>query len=402
MITRMDSTYHSKRTKVLVLTGSIGHGHKQAANAIQETMKQRYGDQAEIIIVDYLEQSAPYLHNVGSYCFIQLLKYFPSTYGVLFEWTRKDRKLAHLIKSVRLTSVRPLVRLIRELQPTVIVSTFPAAAAAVSKLRERSIITCPTATVITDHTDHSFWIYPFTDLYMVGSEHAKNKLIQQGVDHKHISVSGIPVHPAFYAAYEKQELRKQHGLRSDKMTVLLMGGGCGLLDPAILHTLEASPTANKIQIIVVCGNNVRLQQQLSQWSQQVAMDVHVHGYVTNMHEYMAMADVMITKSGGVTTAEAIAQHLPLIIYKPLPGQERDNIEYLLQTGLACCARDLKELRTCITDFVDNPSKLEQMRHSARIERSTAELDSAELLMELTETSQGIMHTGASWFRRRTV
>ncbi|MDZ7543691.1 galactosyldiacylglycerol synthase, partial [Clostridium perfringens] len=136
-------------------------------------------------------------------------------YGTLFEWMRKDRKLAQFIKNVRLTSLRPLAKLIRETDPTIVVSTFPAASAAISKLKERRIINCPTATVITDHTDHSFWLYPYTDMYLVGSEHAKQKLEQQGIRSSKIVVTGIPVRPAFYDAYNKEELRVQHGLHTE-------------------------------------------------------------------------------------------------------------------------------------------------------------------------------------------
>ncbi|MGZ9585737.1 MGDG synthase family glycosyltransferase [Paenibacillus marinisediminis] len=394
--TQTDKTH---RTKVLVLTGSLGHGHVQAASAIEELMRKRYGNHIEVQIVNYLEQMAPHLHMVGSYCFVQWLKHFPGMYGTLFEWMRKDRKLAQFIKNVRLTSLRPLAKLIRETDPTIVVSTFPAASAAISKLKERRIINCPTATVITDHTDHSFWLHPYTDMYLVGSEHARQMLENQGIRSSKIVVTGIPVRPAFYNTYNKEELRVQHGLHTEKLTVLLMGGGCGLLDPAILHALESAAWAKDLQVVVVCGHNDKLQRELQHWSEKVSLNVHIKGYIDNIHEYMAMADVMITKSGGVTTAEAIAQHLPLIIYKPLPGQEQDNITYLLKTGLASVAEDVPSLLKCLSRFTAQPELLKEMRQAVQQEQSGTEQDPIDVIMQLKCLPAPAMRTAPSWFRR---
>lgn len=390
---------HLHTAKVLVLTGSLGHGHIQTANAIKETIQQRYGRRADVQIVDYLELTSPHLHNVGSYCYVQWVKHFPSMYGGLFELTRKERKFAQAIKSIRLSSLRKLTKLIQEMEPTIVVSTFPAASAAVSKLRERGIIQCAAATIITDHTDHSFWIHPYTDLYMVASEQAKEMLIEQGIAPNRITVTGIPLRPAFYKKYDKYALREQYHLQPNKLTVLIMGGGCGLLDPAVLESLEEAPWARNIQIIVICGNNERLQHHLEHWAAQVSLDVVVRGYTQNIHEYMAMSDLMITKSGGVTISEAIAQRLPLLVFKPLPGQEQDNIDYLLRTGLACSARNVNSLLGHLANFAKQPQQLEMMRRNAEAICSPIERDAIDVLMELERMPAPLIRTSPSWFKR---
>lgn len=119
------------------------------------------------------------------------------------------------------------------------------------------------------------------------------------------------------------------------MTVLLMGGGCGLLDPDFFRAMEEADWAADMQFIVICGRNERLQRHLEEWAASSPLHVRVEGYVQPVHEYMAMSDLLITKPGGVTTTEAVVQRLPLLVYKPLPGQEQDNIRYLVRKGLAC-------------------------------------------------------------------
>ncbi|UHA76005.1 UDP-N-acetylglucosamine 2-epimerase [Paenibacillus sp. 481] len=391
----------TQKAKVLVLTGSIGHGHLQTANAIREIAEKWFPHEADVHVVDYMEQVSPYLHEVSSYCFVQWVKLFPSMYGYLFEKTRRDRKLSQMLKSVRFSSLRPLEKLINQMQPTVIVSTFPAASAAVSKLKERGVTNCQTATIITDYTDHSFWIYPFTDLYMVGSTDAKAQLVSQGIQPSRIEVTGIPVRPAFYDDYDKQILRQRYGLDPSKMTVLLMGGGCGLLDPTLLTDLEEAEWAEDMQFVVVCGNNDKLRQRLSKWATTSALHVHVEGYIEPIHEYMAMSDLMITKSGGVTTTEALAQRLPLIVHKPLPGQERDNVRYLLRNGLARSAEHTQDLLEQLAAFAAHPEMLQRMSERALVERQQNATGALSAILRVQQQPQQAVVV-KKWYRRSVV
>ncbi|EPY09712.1 MULTISPECIES: MGDG synthase family glycosyltransferase [Paenibacillus] len=402
MFERMEAPSTPGRAKVLVLSGSIGHGHMQTAQAIKETAERWYGTEADVHVVDYMEQVSPHLHSVGTYCFVQWVKLFPSMYGYLFNMTRKDRKLAQLLKGVRFTSLRPLIKLVEQMKPTVIVSTFPAASAAVSKLKERGMIDCPAVTVITDHTDHSFWLHPYTDLYLAGSEDAKTQLIEQGVPQSRIQVTGIPVRPAFYESYSKTELRKKYELDSSKLTVLLMGGGCGLMDPSMLDVIEQAGWAQDMQFIIICGSNDKLRSQLERWAESSPLHVRIEGYVKPVHEYMAMSDLMITKSGGVTTSEAVVQQLPLLVYKPLPGQEQDNIRYLLRSGVACCAEDAEELVAQLSIFSRHPETLQWMRERAQEEAPRSPFHAMDAIVNAQRHSLSRRHTMEQWLNETIV
>ncbi|MCY9508753.1 glycosyltransferase [Paenibacillus larvae] len=391
-----------KQIKVLVLTGSLGHGHIQVANAIREMANRWDHHQVNVEIIDYMELVSPNLHDISSTCFLQWVKHFPSSYGLLFEMTRKDRMLAQFIKSIRFTSLKPLIQRIEDEQPDVIIITLPAASAAVSKIKERGLIDCPAVTVITDHTDHSFWLHPYTDKYWVGSEDAKNKLLRQGIPASSIEITGIPVRPVFYETYDQTLLREQYGLNQEATTILLMGGGCGLIDSTLLRSLEEAEWTRSLQFVVICGRNKSLRKRLERWSAQTLLDVHVIGYTKNVHDYMAMADLMITKSGGVTTAEAIARRLPLLIYKPLPGQEQDNIDYLIRNGVACCADNRLQLFYQLFFLITHEDKLQKMRARAQLLRQPKPLDLIKTLVHVQEQpvlQPSRVHT---WFRRSVV
>ncbi|GAC41998.1 MGDG synthase family glycosyltransferase [Paenibacillus popilliae] len=390
------------KEKVLVLAGSLGHGHLQAAHAIREAARTWCPQEAEVHVVDYLEQVSPHLHTVGSYCFVQWLKMFPNMYGLLFEMTRRDHRFSQLIKNVPLTRLRPLIKLIRKLQPTIIVSTFPAASAAVSRLKERGAVQCGLVTVITDHTDHSFWIHPHTDRYLVGSEEARAKLAGQGIPASRIEVSGIPVRPEFYGSYDKAALRRRHGLDTKRMTVLLMGGGCGLLDPEFFRAMEETDWAADMQFIVICGRNERLRRHLEEWAASSPLQIRVEGYVQPVHEYMAMSDLLITKPGGVTTTEAVVQRLPLLIYKPLPGQEMDNIRYLVRKGLACQAEIPEDLVSQLSSFASRPEALQWMSVRAQAERQHTHARVLEAILQVERHPIVPRRTARLRFRRNYV
>ena len=118
-----------------------------------------------------------------------------------------------------------------------------------------------------------------------------------------------------------------------------------------------------------------------------------------IHELMALSDVMITKSGGVTTAEAMALHLPLIVYKPLPGQEQDNIRYLVNNGLAQYAHNAAHLTYVLSELVDHPAQLHKMSVRAAEEHSKMKGDALSLMMELRKQPVHTPVLVKKWLRR---
>ena len=102
-----------------------------------------------------------------------------------------------------------------------------------SYLKCNGLTTVPTVTVMTDYTDHSYWIHPGTDHYLVGAEHVKQSLLRYRIPEQRIMVTGIPIRMPFTQTYDRNELRDKHGLHRDMPTVLVMGGGHGLIGKSV-------------------------------------------------------------------------------------------------------------------------------------------------------------------------
>jgi processive 1,2-diacylglycerol beta-glucosyltransferase len=138
------------------------------------------------------------------------------------------------------------------------------------------------------------------------------------------------------------------------------------------------------QLLFVCGKDERLRQVIEQLAQRAPMPVRVFGYVREIPQLMAMSDLMISKAGGVTTSEALAAELPMVLINPIPGQEEENTTFLLSAGAAIIAPRPAALRSLIADLLDHPERLARLREGARrVKRPDAAALAAEAILSLT-------------------
>lgn len=354
-----------KKQKMLILCGQLGHGHVQAAMAVKEAAGISCPE-VDVQIVDFMEWNHPYFHQLSRYLFIQSVKNFPNVWGYLYQKTRYDNTFTHLCKKFRTFALKRVMKLLSEVKPTVVVCTFPSAAAAMSLLKTRGLTKVPTVTVITDHTDHSYWIHPFTDHYLVGSAAVRKALMRLHIPDSQISVTGIPVRPQFCQEYDRRMIAAKHGLDPAKKTVLVMGGGCGLIGSELSDLINSRGfLPDPLQFIVVCGKNQKLYERFAEELKSSPHHILLTGFVEHIHEFMAISDLIVTKPGGLTSSEAAALSIPMLLYKPLPGQEQDNAVVLTEAGVAVEARNERQLRELLGSMLNSPEQLSLMKENAR-------------------------------------
>jgi processive 1,2-diacylglycerol beta-glucosyltransferase len=170
-------------------------------------------------------------------------------------------------------------------------------------------------------------------------------------------------------------------LNPHERTILIMGGGQGL-GPinAIIGSLEK--VRQEIQEIIITGTNKKLHNSIKKRAKGCKKRIINLGYVNNVHELMSIADIIITKPGGITTAEALVKKLPMIIVRPLPGQEANNTAYLTKKGAAIKLDDPREINQVIEDILSDQAKLKAFSEAAgRISKPQASMDIAKLLLQ---------------------
>jgi processive 1,2-diacylglycerol beta-glucosyltransferase len=220
------------------------------------------------------------------------------------------------------------------------------------------------------------------DVYVVPAEEVKQRFVVNGVAPDRVRVYGIPVDPHFLDPVDRQAVAQQFGLDPNQPGILVMGGGGGF-GPLreLMQSLDRVPVA--CQFVVLAGTN----QALLSWFRQQRFQHRVlaNGYVDSVPQLMSLATLIITKPGGLTTAESLAMGLPLLIVTPIPGQEMCNARYLLSQRAAVQLNAPREAGEVVTAFLSNPERLAQLRARAKpLAYPDSALQSARLLIELAD------------------
>lgn len=353
-----------KGKKILILTGRFGEGHRQAANALQEAARFEHSNM-ETEVVDFMQWAYPNLFPVSHNIFIRGIKTFPKLYGYLYKKTYEPNYFSKKLNQLFLVGLGKMLTLVLTEKPVVVVSTFPFSSYIFSKLKEFGLTNVPLITVITDHTHHSYWLHPCTNQYIVDSESTKDELIRVGIPSGKIAATGIPIRTDFIQKKNRSALFKKYQLRADLPTVLIMGGGDGLIGKGFLTHKTLVKIPFPLQMIVLCGHNDKLQQHLKRELSNSKHSIQLMGYTESVDELMAVSEIIVTKPGGVTTSEALAMQLPMLLYKPLPGQEQDNAQYLLDSGAAVLTNNPTELVAKLSELLMDRQSLTRMKNNAK-------------------------------------
>lgn len=325
---------------VVYCGASVGCGHGRAALAVRDALRAG-GRSGRELFVDALEHSDRWFALLYRDGYLQAIRRAPRLMGLLYD--RMD---------VPRHSGRGLVSMLDRLQDRVlrrfrahpglhasdvVVSTHFLTSAVLGRMRREGSLNVPLVTVVTDEHPHAVWLHRGSDATCVASPAARRTAIAGGLDPSRVEVTGIPVDPRFDLAALGAATAGIRG--GDRRRVLVSGGGFGIGDleasvAALLRTLRS------VDITVVCGRNAALEQRMRSVADvrperdARGNSLEVVGYTKEMHRHMCRADLLIGKPGGLTTTEAKAIGLPMVLLRPIPGQEERNAQALVEMGAA--------------------------------------------------------------------
>ena len=371
--------------RVLILSASAGAGHMRAADALERAFQQARAA-AEVRHVDVLQLTNKLFRRLYSQAYLDLVNSSPELLGWFYDYLDKpwegERRRLMLDK----LNTRPLVKFLHDYAPDMIVCTHFLPAEIVSWLKAKHRLACSQAIVVTDLDVHAMWLCHHYEHYFVALEETREHLIKLGVPTAKVTVSGIPIDPVFAEKKNQHEMRRKHGLRPEVTTILLSAGGFGV--GPVEHLVQAlMEMKHSAQVIAVCGRNEELKKQIEELNHRRARSAKVTikpiGFTTEMDEYMTAADMMVGKPGGLTTSEALAKGVALVIVNPIPGQEERNSDHLLEEGVAIRCNNLPVLAEKIDRLLDDGKRLTAMRANVkRMARPNAARDIVEKLLEL--------------------
>ena len=353
--------------KVLVLSASAGAGHTRAAQAVERAFNEM-GAAREVRHVDTLEYTNKLFRRLYAKAYIEMVNKTPELLGWLYDyldkpWERERRRLA-----LDKLNTRPFVKMLKAYQPDIIVCTHFLPAEIVSWLKAKERITSRQSIVVTDMDVHAMWLCHHYEQYFVPLDETREHMLRLGIPAEKLTVSGIPIDTVFSVEKDKREMRRKHGLREEGWTILVSAGGFGVgpIEHLYKSLLELK---HKAEAVIICGRNEELRARMEQITENLPPDSRVNikpvGYTTEMDEYMAAADLIVGKPGGLTSSEALARGLVMVIVNPIPGQEERNSDHLLEEGVAIRCNNLPVLSYKIDKLLDDPERFRAMQRAAR-------------------------------------
>jgi len=358
-------------------------GHHSATLAIEKAVK-ILSPATETLNINAFNYTNPISEKIINRLYMGLIKRTPGIWDYLYDNPGVVKNIEKLKRSIHRMNSPKLKILFDKFKPDAIVCTqaFPCGMVADFKKTYHSRI--PLVAVLTDYIPHSYWIYDTIDYYITPSEEVTLRLLKKGVAQKKIKSLGIPIDPQFNTKVSKETVMRRLGLNPDIPVVLIMGGGQGL-GPIKTMVKSLEKVKPKLQEIIVTGINKKLYRSLKRKVKKYKKKILLLQYMDNVNELMGVADIIVTKPGGITITEALAKKTPMIIIKPIPGQETSNTAYLTEKQAAIKINKARDINAVIEDLLLHPNKLKRLSEACgRISKPTASLDIAKLLLDLGE------------------
>ena len=358
--------------KVLIFYASYGGGHLNAAKAIENHIRTNFKD-IDVELIDCMKYVNKTIEKFTTAAYREMAKKMPWAWGKIYSDSQKG-PLAHIsTRSNKILAIK-LLKLLREKEPDLIISTHPFGSQMCSYLKRKGKINSKIATIMTDFAPHDQWLvgHEFTDYFFVAHNKMKDYLISKNIEKEKIFATGIPISEAFKEKYNKQEIFDKYNLDKNKFTILFFGGGeFGLGKTRTVQIFEnfANETkSNNIQLIAISGKNEKMKNAFLNIveTNNLQDNVNIIGFSNEVPKLMAISDLVVTKPGGLTASESLASNLPMVIINPIPGQEEENAEFLENKGIAVWIKKTDNSKDIIENLLNDKDKLQQMKENTKL------------------------------------
>ena len=356
--------------KILIFYASYGGGHLSAANSIKQCIDDNFKN-CETKLVDCMEYVNKPVNKITTTAYKELAKKFPWAWGEVYSHSQKG-PLAHISSASNNLLAKKLLKLLKEYQPDIVISTHPFGSQMVSYLKRKALVDCKLATIMTDFAPHDQWLVgkDYVDYYFVSHEKMRQELINSNVAENTVFATGIPLSNRFLMHFDKDEIMKSMGLNPDKRVILFFGGGeFGLGRDKTVKILNSFITHVKNhQIVAIAGKNEKMKVAFDKLVAETNSEsfVKVLAYTKQVPELMSISDLVVTKPGGLTTTESLASGLPIVAINPIPGQEEENAKFLEDEGVAIWLKKNDDYDKIIADLLSDEDKLHQMKVNTKL------------------------------------
>ncbi len=343
--------------RIMVITLSFGSGHVTAARAVASAMSGESAD-CEIRVVDALEDCRLFFRMFYVWPYWAMIRFAPGLWKRFFTRRVSQQKAGTAPVWAWTLGCGSLFREIESFVPDMIVCCEVGACEIGVIARRKGLTNAALLNVITDFEAEPIWVQQEVSAYAVASDPVARQLREWGAPAESINVVGIPLNEKFRANTDIEEARTSLGL-DGRSVVLLMGGGMGptsmdLVAKGLLATGEG------IQIVALPGKDERARRNLNELKSNGDTSLRVLDWTDDIAALMRMSDVLVTKPGGVTLAEAAVCGLPMVFFDAIPGPEETNARQFVDAGAARLTLSTGETVSAVTDLLRDKTTLNRM------------------------------------------
>jgi 1,2-diacylglycerol 3-beta-galactosyltransferase len=358
--------------KILIMMTEAGGGHRASAESLRDAFQEHYDTRFQIEIVDMWTKHTPSPVSRLPKAYRYLVNEMPWLYKWMFQTTQKPKVTRDVLDAFYHYVRKPISRALRFYAPDLIISVHPLMQHVPLRILSRMQADVPFVTVVTDWiTIHPGWLHPDVTRCFVPNQEVYQMALEAGLQPEQVCLTGLPIRPAFARPPRpKPELRQELGMEPDLPAVLLVSGGEGMGPVARIARAVASVLGSESggagrpagQLVVVCGRNKKLQEELA--AETWPLPTIVNGFVQNMPEWMGACDCIITKAGPGTIAESLALGLPMVLSGYVIGQEEGNAPYVVQNRVGEYSEDPAEIARIVARWF-GPARDEMAQVSER-------------------------------------
>ncbi|MFH1613031.1 MAG: glycosyltransferase [bacterium] len=363
----MESTLNTnKNPKILILSASIGSGHLRAAEAIELAIK-GLNPKAIIYNYDILDFTNTAFRKIYTQTYLNLFNKAPHIWGYVYDLFNNQRSSKQKSDRLRILveklNLRSLLKILKKETWDLVINTHFLPAEIIASLRYKKKINIPHMIVTTDYETHRLWVTNPCEHYCTATEEGANYLNYWGVPQENISITGIPIHPFFNQHQDRALCLKSHNLTGNKPIILQLAGGFGL-GPIETIYKELLKIKIPLEIVVVVGKNESIKKKLDKIKEHPYHYTKIIGFTDKMHELMSIATIIVSKPGGLTITESLANGIPIAIVNPVPGNESRNCDFLLENGAAIKINNIVTLHCKLTKLLENKNKMNELKKNA--------------------------------------
>ncbi len=356
--------------KIIIFYASYGGGHLSAAKSIETYFKNNYQN-IDIKLIDCMKYINKTIEKISTAAYREMAKKVPWAWGKIYSDSQKG-PLAHISSRANAIMAVKLLKLLKQENPDLIISTHPFGSQMCGYLKRKGKINSEIATILTDFKSHDQWLVEnnYINYFFVSNNNMKYELMNRNIPEQKIFVTGIPVSEKFLKNYNKKEILNQLNFSENKKTILFFAGGeFGLGKSKTLEIFEKLVSNfENIQIIAISGKNETMKNNFIKITNEYKRNnsVTILEFTDKVAEFMSISTLVITKPGGLTSTEALTSNLPMLIINPIPGQEEENAEFLEENKVAIWLKKDDDINSILNILLNDKNILKTMKDNTRL------------------------------------